>query len=269
MVVAASSPWATIDVSEAIAHRSLLWNLTRREIKVRYKQTGLGVLWAVLQPLLLMAIFTFFFGRLAQVPSGGIPYPIFAFAALLPWTLFSNGLSSSGNSLVNNANLITKVYFPRVLIPASAIVAASLDALVASLLLLPLAFISGVDLRWATALLALPILGLAALSALGFGLVLSALNVRYRDVKFAIPFLLQVGLFATPVIYPVEFAPERWRWIFYLNPMAGTIEAFRSVLFGLPMKWNSLALAVVVVLATIAFGSIYFRRMERAFADVI
>lgn len=246
-------------------HRELLYFLTWRDVKVRYKQTLLGATWALLQPLLLMLIFTFVFGRLVGVKSGGVPYPLFAFAGLLPWMFFANAVTNSGNSLIGNTNLIKKVYFPRIIIPTAAVAAGLVDLGIGFLLLVVLMFYYGAGLH--LSLLLLPLLiALVTLLALGVGMWMSALNVKYRDVRYALPFLIQVWLFASPVIYPV---PERWRWLLALNPMTGIVQGFRAAFFGQPVDWGTLVLSAVITLLILAYSTFTFIRMERSFADVI
>ena len=250
---------------ELWAHRELLYFLTWRDVKVRYKQTLLGATWALLQPLLLMLIFTFVFGRLVGVKSEGVPYPLFAYAGLLPWMFFANAVTNSGNSLIGNTNLIKKVYFPRIIIPAAAVAAGLVELGIGFLLLIVLMFYYGVGLH--LSLLLLPFLiALVTLLALGVGMWTSALNVKYRDVRYALPFLMQVWLFASPVIYPV---PERWRWLLALNPITGIIQGFRGAFFGRPVEWGTLALSVVITLLILVYSTFAFSRMERSFADVI
>ena len=247
------------------AHRELLYFLTWRDVKVRYKQTLLGATWALLQPLLLMLIFSFVFGRLVGVKSEGVPYPLFAFAGLLPWTFFTNAVTNSGNSLIGNTNLIKKVYFPRIIIPTAAVAAGLVDLGIGFLLLIVLMFYYGVGLHLSLLLLPLLIV-LLTLLALGVGMWMSALNVKYRDVRYALPFLMQVWLFASPVIYPV---PERWRWLLALNPMTGIVQGFRAAFFGRPVDWNTLAWSTVITLLILMYSTFTFSRMERSFADVI
>ncbi|MGA1844947.1 MAG: ABC transporter permease [bacterium] len=259
---------AGFSLREMVRYRELLYFLVWRDVKVRYKQTVLGAAWAVLQPFFTMVVFTVFFGRMAGVPSDGIPYPIFSYAALLPWTYFSNAVSQSGNSLVNNANLITKVYFPRLCIPMGATLAGLVDFSIAMVVL-------GGMMIWyryvpGAGLLLFPLLvAVTFLLATGVGLLLSALNVQYRDVRYVIPFLVQVWLFVTPVIYPVSLA-GRYGWLLYLNPMAGIIEGFRACILGhKPIPWSPIGISVFLTLLLFMAGSIYFHRMERQFADVV
>jgi lipopolysaccharide transport system permease protein len=238
-------------------------------VKVRYKQTALGVAWALLQPVLAMIIFTVFFGRLAGIPSDGIPYPVFAYCGLLPWQLFANTLSESGNSLVANRNLITKVYFPRLAIPLASVAAGVVDFVIAFSVLIALMAFYGVQPT--AAIVALPLfIALALATSLGAGLWLSALNVEYRDVRYTIPFLTQFWLFATPVAYPSSLVPEAWRPLYGLNPMAGVVEGFRWALLGTGVApGKMLVVSVLMVALLVVTGLFYFRRTERSFADVV
>ena len=250
-------------------YRELLYFLTWRDVKVRYKQTALGAAWAIIQPVFMMAVFSLFFGRLAKVPSDGIPYPIFTFCALLPWQLFAHSLTESSNSLVTNERLITKVYFPRLVIPISAVLGGLVDFAIAFVILLGLMAYYGIVPTWAV--VTLPgFLLLAIVTALAVGLWLSALNVQYRDVRYTINFLVQFWLFATPVAYPSSIVPERWRALYGLNPMAGVVEGFRWALLGKTQPPGSLlAVSVTVVILLLIGGLYYFRRMEQEFADVV
>src|SRR6266446_4013090 len=217
-----SRGWVALNLKDLWVYRELLYFLTWRDIKVRYKQTLLGASWAIIQPFFTMLLFTLFFGKLAHVPSDGIPYPIFAYAGLLPWTFFSNAISNSGNSLIGSANLITKVYFPRIIIPGAAVAAGLVDFGIALIILIVLMIYYGVMVTWS--ILMFPVLvGLTTLLALGMGMWLSALNVRYRDVRFALPFLIQLWMFVSPVIYPSSFLPVKLRWVLSLNPLTGII----------------------------------------------
>ena len=226
-----SKSWVALQLGDFWQYRELLYFLTWRDVKVRYKQTLLGASWAILQPLLTMLIFTLFFGRLAGVPSDGIPYPIFAYAGLLPWTFFSNSVTASGNSLVGSSNLITKVYFPRMIIPSAAVAAGLVDFAVAFSLMVVLMIYYQVAVTW-TVLMLVPLTLLVTMLALGAGMWLSALNVRYRDIRYALPFLMQLWMFVSPIIYPVSMLPARWRWLLNLNPLTGIISSFRTALFG-------------------------------------
>ena len=264
-----SKGWVALQLGDLWVYRELLYFLTWRDIKVRYKQTILGATWAIIQPLFTMLLFTLFFGKLGHIPSDGVPYPIFAYAGLLPWTFFSNAVTNSGNSLVGSANLITKVYFPRMIIPGAAVGAGLVDFAIAFVILIALMIYYHVALTWN--LLALPLLlALTTLLALGVGMWASALNVKYRDIRYALPFLVQLWMFFSPVIYPVSLMPQKWRWILWLNPLSGIIEGFRSSLFGVnPFDWTSLGISIAVTLGILVYSAYSFRRMERVFADIV
>lgn len=254
--------------AEVWRFRELLYFLTLRDIKIRYKQTLLGAAWAIIQPLFTMLLFTLFFGRLARIPSDGIPYPLFAYAGLLPWTFFANAVTNSANSLVGGASLITKVYFPRLIIPAAPVLAGLVDLAIAFVLLVPLLFYYRVTITWQ--LLLLPVfIALATLLAFGVGMWMSALNVKYRDVRYALPFLVQLWLFASPVIYPTSMLPSSWRWLLILNPMTGIIEGLRSSLFGRPFDWPAIVTAILIILLIVPLSALYFRRVEDSFAEVV
>ncbi len=260
--------WAAIDLRELWSHRDLLYFLAWRDVKLRYKQTVLGAAWAILQPFLTMVVFTILFGHLAKVPSDGQPYAIFSYAGLLPWTFFSSAVGNSSNSLVGNANLITKVYFPRLVIPGAAVCASLVDFLIASAILMAMMPYYGVAFH--LTMLMFPVLIAATmLVAATVGLWLSALNVKYRDVRYALPFLVQTWMFVTPVIYPVSFIPARWRWLLKFNPMTGIIEGFRSAIFGRPFDWPILASSAAITIALLVYATYSFKQMEREFADVI
>ena len=268
-VIEPKTGWVPVDFKEIWNYRELLYFLTKRDIKVRYKQTVLGGLWAVIQPAFTMIVFTLFFGRLAKMPSDGLPYPIFVYAALLPWTYFANAVSASGNSLVGSANLITKVYFPRIVVPASAALAGLLDFFIALFVLAALMIYYQFVPGWG--ILLFPFLvALTFLCAVGVGLWLSALNVQYRDIRYAIPFLIQVWMFVSPVIYPVSLVKGNYQWLLALNPMGGVIHAYRASLLGhQPIDWQLLTLSALIILAIFLSGLFYFRRMEKVFADVV
>jgi lipopolysaccharide transport system permease protein len=263
-----SRGWS-LRLSELWDYRELVYFLVWRDVKVRYKQTVLGAAWAILQPVLTMVVFSLFFGKLGRLPSDGIPYPIFAYAALVPWTFFANGLAQATHSLVGSANLIKKVYFPRMAIPLSAVMAGVIDVVLAFVVLVALMFYYGLvpTLR----ILWLPLfLGLAVVTALAAGLWLSALNVQFRDVRYVVPFLTQFWLFATPIAYPSSLLPEQWRILYGVNPMVGVVDGFRWALVGrvdLPHLMVLVSgLSAVLMLFT---GVLYFRRMERTFADIV
>lgn len=268
-LVCATKGWAPLRLGELWKYRELLYFLVWRDVKVRYKQTILGAAWAVLQPLLTMIIFTLVFGRLAKVPSEGVPYPIFSYCALVPWTLFAFALAESGNSLVANQQLVTKVYFSRLVIPVAPVLAGLVDFSVAFVLLLGMMAYYGVHPGIAIVTLPLFVL-LAIATALGAGLWLSALNVEYRDVRYTIPFLTQFWLFASPIAYPSSAVPAKWRALYGLNPMAGVVEGFRWALLGTHKPSAAMVLVSSAVVVFLIFGGlIYFRRVEKTFADVV
>jgi lipopolysaccharide transport system permease protein len=249
-------------------YRDLLYVLTTRDLKVRYKQTMLGATWAVAQPLSTMIIFTLFFGQMTGVPSDGLPYPIFAYAGLLPWTFFSNAVINSGNSLAINSSLITKVYFPRMIVPVATVASGFVDLIIASVFLILMMFYYEINIS--INILLLPVLiVLISLLSIGIGMWVAALNVKYRDVRYALPFVIQLGLFITPIIYPLSSVPQKWHWLMSLNPLTGLIEAFRDACFGNPFDWTSLGISIVVTLIILIFTVYSFHKMERGFADEI
>jgi lipopolysaccharide transport system permease protein len=259
-----------LDLKEMWLFRELVYFLTWRDLKVRYKQTLLGVLWAVLNPFLTMVVFSIFFGNLAKVPSDGVPYPIFAYTALLPWGLFSNALSVASRSLVNNRHMITKVYFPRVILPLASVLAGVVDFFIAALILVGMMFYYGYT-PTANAWTVLPFLLLTLVTSIGVGLWLSAANVLYRDVNYITPFLTQFWMFITPIAYGASLLPEKWQLVYALNPMAGVVEGFRWALLGTEQgaPGPRLIISSVVALVVLISGMIYFRRMERQFADMV
>jgi lipopolysaccharide transport system permease protein len=262
-----SRGWVSLQLGELWQYRELLYFLIWRDIKVRYKQTALGAAWAIIQPVFTMVVFSLFFGRLAKVPSDGIPYPIFTYAALVPWTFFANGLGQSSNSLVDSARLITKVYFPRLAIPIATVLSGLVDFALAFTVLLGMMLYYGV--LPTAALCWLPLfLPLALVTALGVGLWLAALNVQYRDVRYMIPFLTQLWMFATPIAYPSTLLPQPWRTLYGLNPMAGVVEGFRWALLGSKTAPGPMiTVSSLAALALLIAGAFYFRRMEKTFAD--
>lgn len=263
------SSWLFPDLKILWAYRELLFFLAWRDIQVRYKQTLLGVVWVVIQPLLTVLLFTTIFHHFAGIASDSIPYFLFSYAGLLLWTFFASTVSNSSQSLVGNTNLITKVYFPRLLIPGATVGAGTVDLLVSFLLLFLIMMVYGLPFTWR--LIMLPFLiFLTILLSLGVGILLSALNVKYRDIRHTVPFLLQFWMFVSPVIYPTSLIPDKWRWIFLLNPLTGIIESFRAVLFSkVPIDWAALGLSTLVTTAILIVSSYVFRRMERNFADLI
>jgi lipopolysaccharide transport system permease protein len=256
-------------ISEFWHYRELLYFLAWREVKLRYKQAALGAAWAIIQPLFSMIIFTLFFGRLAGMPSDGIPYPLFSFCALVPWTYFSGTLSLAGNSLVTNANLVTKVYFPRVLLPAATVLSGILDFLIGSIFLVAMMIYYRVMPGWHLLLVPVFVFSMMLL-ALGISMFLAAFNVRYRDVKYALPFIIQIWLFVSPIIYPVSFWPPKYQKVLAFNPMAGIVEGFRACLFPAhQMPWRLVGISWSVTLVLLIAGAVYFRKTEKTFADIV
>jgi lipopolysaccharide transport system permease protein len=269
LVLQPSKGLVRLNLRDVWAYRELLFFLIWRDVKVRYKQTVLGAAWAILQPVMTMVVFSVFFGRLAKMPSDGIPYPVFAFAALLPWQLFAYALTESSNSLVGSQHLITKVYFPRLVVPLAAVLAGIVDFAIAFAVLLALMWYYGIMPTGAIVLLPLFVL-FAVVTALAVGLWLASLNVKYRDVRYTIPFLTQFWMFATPVAYPSSLVPEQWRALLGLNPMAGVVEGFRWALLGSAQGPGPLlAVSVVAVVILLVGGLMYFRQMETTFADLV
>ncbi|KKS69005.1 MAG: ABC-2 type transporter [Candidatus Daviesbacteria bacterium GW2011_GWA2_42_7] len=263
------SGWMPLNLRELWEYRELLYFLVWRDLKVRYKQTALGVAWVVLQPLFLMLVFTLFFGRLVGVPSDGLPYSIFVYTGILPWQLFSRGLNEAGMSLVANERVITKIYFPRILVPASAVLSSLIDFSVAFIVLVGYMLAYGIQPGFSILALSLFVL-LAVMAALGVGLWLAALNVVYRDVRYTLPFLTQIWMFATPIIYPVSVVPEAWRSLYSLNPMVGVVEGFRWSLLGKASPADLMFVVSALIVAAVFIGGIfYFQRVEQTLADVI
>jgi lipopolysaccharide transport system permease protein len=270
-VIRPSSGWAPIRFRELWQYRETLYFLVWRDIKVRYKQTAIGVSWAIIQPVMIMVVFSVVFGRLARMPSDGIPYPVFAFCGLVPWMFFANGLQQSAHSLVSSTQLITKVYFPRLLIPAARILAGLPDFLMAFVVLLGILWHYDIGHGFSR-MVWLPLFALLAFAtALGIGLWFSALNVKYRDVQHAVPFIVQVWLFSTPIAYPASLMPEVWRPVYALNPMVGVVEGFRWALIGLgrPPDVMMLIASSLAAFTILVSGAFYFKRVERHFADII
>jgi lipopolysaccharide transport system permease protein len=267
-VVEARGSGVGLNLKELWAHRELLYFMVWRDVKIRYKQTLLGAAWAILQPLLTMLIFTLIFSKVAKIDSDGIPYPVFAYAGLLPWTFFAGAVTNSGDSLVSNAQLITKVYFPRLIIPIAVAGAALVSFAVAFPLLVVLMFYYQIGLTLNILLLPFLVL-LTTLLAIAVGTWLSAVNVKYRDVRFATPFLVQVWMYASPVAYPASVVPQRFKFLYSLNPLTGIIEGYRAALFGQPINWWSLGIVIPITLALLAYASHEFRKMEKTFADII
>lgn len=264
-----SKGWVSLKLNELWEYRELLYFLVWRDVKVRYKQTALGAAWAIIQPFCTMVVFSLFFGKLAKMPSDGVPYPIFTFAALVPWTFFANGLSQASNSLVGSANLITKVYFPRLAIPIAAVLAGIIDFVLAFIILIGMMLYYGIvptiNIFWMPLLLAL-----VFVTSLGVSLWFSALNVQFRDVRYIIPFLVQFWLFATPIAYPGSLLSEPWRTLYGLNPMVGAVEGFRWALLGAKTAPGPMVIvSSMVAFLVLVTGALYFRRMEKTFADIV
>jgi lipopolysaccharide transport system permease protein len=272
LVIEPKKSWSAVDLRDLWRYRELFYFLTWRDVKVRYKQTTLGAAWAIIQPVLNMLLFTVLFGKLARMPSDNIPYPLFAFSGLLPWTFFANSITSSGNSLVGSSHLITKVYFPRLIIPSASVMAGMVDFAFAFAVMV--ALIVWYQVPIGVDFLMLPVLILlTSMLALGVGMWLSALNVKYRDIRYIIPFLVQFWMFATPIIYPTSMMPQQYRLIFALNPMTGIIEAYRVALLGkvngAQFNWVSLGFSAAIIITILVFAAYNFRRMERTFADLV
>lgn len=267
-VIEPASGWRLLDLNELWAYRELLWVLTTRDIKVRYKQTVLGAGWAIIQPVMTMVVFSIIFGRFAKMPSEGFPYPVFVYAGLLPWMFFANALTRAGSSVVGSAHLVSKVYFPRLIIPLSSIGTGVVDLAISTAVLFVIMLYFGVE--WSANLLAAPLLlVLVVFLALGVGTLIAALNVAYRDFSYLTPFLVQLWMFATPVIYPASLVPERWHWLLYLNPMSGIIEGFRSAFLGKPFDLLPIGLSLLTAIVLFVIGVLYFEKVERRFADII
>ncbi|MDX6696395.1 MAG: lipopolysaccharide transport system permease protein [Blastocatellia bacterium] len=270
VVIEPSRGWTSLRLRELWEYRELLYFLAWRDIKIRYKQTALGLAWAVLQPLLTMLIFALFFGRLAKMPSDNVPYPLFAFAALVPWTFFANGLTQSSNSLVGSANLIKKVYFPRLVVPISVVLGGLPDFALSFVVLLGMMLYYGIYPQLSVVVWLPLLLLLTTVTALGCGLWLSALNVKYRDVRYIVGFLTQIWMFATPVVYPASLLSGRWRLVYSLNPMVGVVEGFRWALLGTDTAPGmSVVISATTALLILVSGTFYFRRMEKTFADIV
>lgn len=263
-----SGSWIHLDLKELVLHRELLYFLTLRDIKIRYKQTVIGIAWAVLQPVLTMAIFTVIFSKFAQFDTGNIPYPLLALSGLIIWLFIQNSTTMASNSFVSNTNLVTKVYFPRIILPASAALAGLVDLAVSFVILILFMAYYRTVLTWQI-FLAPVFLFLAIVLTISFGTLFSALNVRFRDVKFALPFMLQVWMIASPVFYPSSILVEKWRIIFAINPLTGILEGFRSALFGTPFDWPVIGIAVAFVVCIALLSLFIFKWMEDDFADIV
>lgn len=268
LVIEARKGWRALDIGELWAYRELLRVLTERDIRVRYKQTILGFAWAIIQPVMMMVVFSIFFGTFARMPSDGLPYPIFAYAGLLPWMFFANALTNCSQSLVASSNLLSKVYFPRLIIPLSSVGSALVDFVIASGVLLLMMVYYGIG--WSTKLLLAPLLTAGVIiAALGVGTLLAALTAAFRDFRYVVPFMVQLWMFATPVAYPASIVPPQWQWVLALNPMTGLIEGFRACFLDRPLDLGAIAVSFAVAAALFVAGVAYFERIERRLADII
>lgn len=270
VVIEASNAWLPVNINDLWTYRELLYHLAWRDLKVRYKQTLLGIVWIVMQPLLMTVIFTLFLGKLARVPSAGeVPYPIFVYAGLLLWTFFSGAISVGGQSLLGNAHLITKIYFPRLIIPCAVIVGRLIDLGISLVLLAVLMWFYRIPLTRSILFLPIPLV-LVVLLALGFSMVTAAWNVRYRDIGLALPVLIQLWMFTSPVVYSSNLVPARWQRIYALNPMVGILENFRASLFvGIQFNWTALLIATLITLGLLVYSAYAFRRADKSFADLV
>lgn len=263
-----SQRWSPLNLRNLWNYRELLYFLIWRDIKVRYKQTALGAMWAVIQPLIMMIIFTIFFSQIARIPTDGIPSGLFYYAGLSLWMFFSNAVTNGASSLLGNTNLITKVYFPKLIIPTAAVFAGVVDFAIASVLLVAMLIFYGYGKTWEVLLL-LPVSLLVTTLALGMGILFAALNAKYRDVRYVLPFLLQVWMFISPIIYPASIVPKDYRWLLALNPLTGIVEGYRGALFGQRIHWQSLSYSLLFTLMLLSFAAYIFRRMEKRFAEVL
>jgi len=259
---------AAFNLRDIWAYRELLYFLTWRDIKVRYKQTAIGATWAVIQPLLIVIVFAVFFGLLIGVPTDDMPFIIFFYCAMLPWMFFSNALALSSASLVNSSNLITKIYFPRAIIPIASVAAGLIDLLITTVILLAMLPLYGA--KPTTGFLMLPVmLAVTLILSTAFGILLSAVTVKYRDVRHALPFVLQVWMYVTPIVYPLSVLPEKWRWLMYINPLTGVVEGIRSAVWGRPFNWAAITASFVITAIMLLVSAFAFRRIENSFADLI
>lgn len=268
LVIEPRKGWRFVDLGELWTYREVVFFLVWRDFKVRYRQTAIGIAWAILQPMLTVAIFTILFSRLARLPSDGIPYPLFALAGLVPWGFFNQGVTAATNGMMNNQDLVKRVYFPRLAIPLAAVFSGLADLMIGLLLLVLLILFYGQNIAANVVMLPLfLLLGMAA--AIGIGLILSAANVRFRDVGHALPFALQIALLATPIAYPSSVLPEQWRLLYSLNPMVGVVDGVRWSLFGTPIAIESLLVSIAATLIALIGGAFYFRHNERSLADLL
>lgn len=267
-IIESKRGWSPVDWGELWRYRELLFTLAWRDIKVRYKQTVLGAAWAVFQPVVSMIIFSVFLGRLVKVPSDNLPYPVFVYAGLLPWTFFANCVGGASNSIISEGHLISKIYFPRLIIPIASFGSKLFDFVISFFIMFGLMAYYGIFPGISLGVIPL-LIAFTVLTALGIGTFLSAVCVTYRDVRYIVPVLIQLWMYATPVVYPMSIVPAGWRWIVSLNPMAGLIEAYRSALFGRPFDWTSIGVSFFISLIFLVVGLVYFRKAEKRFADII
>ena len=267
-IIKPNSKWSFIDTKELFEYRELVWVMIVRDLKIRYKQTVMGVAWAVLQPLTMIVIFSIIFGKLAKIPSDGYPYPVFVFSGMLAWNFFSSSVSASGVSLISAGNLVSKVYFPRIIIPVASIGVSFVDFLIGSVLLIALMLLYSQDLSLNILLLPLFFVGLMMFS-IGFGCWLASVTVVYRDFRYVVTYLLQIWMYLTPVLYPLSFAPEKWRWLLYFNPMYGWINGIRASFLGQPIDIVGVAVSFFLSLAIFVFGMFYFEKTQRRLADIV
>ncbi len=268
IIIEPTRGWLSLKLKDIWQYRELLYFLTWRDVKVRYKQTVIGFLWAIIQPFLKMVVFSVIFGGLAKMDSEGFPYPIFLYAGLLPWQFFASAVSRSGESVVGSANLIKKVYFPRLVIPIASVGACLVDFAISFIILIVLMFYYSI-IPTLSIFMVLPLVLATIFTALGVGMFISALNVAYRDFRYVLPFLVQIWMFLTPVIYSTEIIPENWRWLILLNPMAGVVDAYRSAILGKSFEWGSLGISMGIAVVIFLCGLVYFRKTERYFADIV
>ncbi len=268
IIIEPTRSWLSLKLRDIWQYRELLYFLTWRDVKVRYKQTVIGFLWAIIQPFLKMVVFSVIFGGLVKMDSEGFPYPIFLYAGLLPWQFFASSVSRSGESIVASANLIKKVYFPRLIIPIASVGACLVDFAISFIILIILMLYYNV-VPTLSMFIVLPLILATIFTALGVGMLISALNVAYRDFRYIVPFFVQIWMFLTPVIYPTGIIPENWRWLILLNPMAGIVDAYRSAILGKAFEWGSLGISMAIAVVIFLCGLIYFRKTERYFADIV
>ena len=268
IIIEPTRSWLSLKLGDIWQYRELLYFLTWRDVKIRYKQTAIGFLWAIIQPFLKMVVFSIIFGGLAKMDSEGFPYPIFLYAGLLPWQFFASSVSRSGQSIVGSANLIKKVYFPKLIIPVASVGACIVDFAISFIILIVMMLYYSIIPTLST-FMVLPLVLATIFTALGVGMLISALNVGYRDFRYVLPFLVQIWMFLTPVIYPTRIIPENWRWLILLNPMAGIVDAYRSAILGKPFEWGSLGISMGMAVVIFLCGLMYFRKTERYFADIV